>query len=51
MLDTFKKIHFTKIFNHYKKKLEEISKEFNLDYNELENKYLKTMKDYIENTE
>ena len=47
MLDTFKKIHITKIFNHYKKKLEEISKEFNLNYDELEEKYLKDMKAYI----
>jgi hypothetical protein len=51
MLDTFKKIHITNIFNRYKKKLQEIAKEFNLNYNDLEDKYLIDMRTYIENTE
>ena len=51
MLETFKKIHITNIFEHYKKKLQEIAKEFDLDYSELEEKYLISFKNYIENIE
>ena len=49
MLDTFKKIYMTNIFNSMKERLEKIAEEHNLNYEELEESYLKDIKLFIEN--
>ena len=45
---TFKKIYMINIFNMLKLKLQEIADNFNLNYDELEELYLKDIKLFIE---
>jgi len=47
MLKQFKKIYMTNIYNTIKERLEKVAEEHNLDYNELEQLYLKDIKEFI----
>ena len=47
MLKQFKKIYMTNIYNTIKERLEKVAEEHNLDYNELEELYLKDIKEFI----
>jgi predicted DNA-binding protein (UPF0251 family) len=51
MLDKnmFKSVFIQNIYNELKEKLLKIAKEHNLNYEELEELYLKDMKDFTEN--
>ena len=48
MLAEFKKIFMKQAYENFKEKLLKIAEEFNLDYEELEQLYLKDIKDSIE---
>jgi len=48
MLDTFKNIYMTNIYNTIKERLEKIAEEHKLSYEELEELYLKDIKEFIE---
>ena len=47
MLKEFKKIYMTNIYHTIKERLEKVAEEHNLDYNELEDLYLKDIKEFI----
>ncbi len=46
--EEFKHIFIQNIYNELKVKLTKIAKEFGLNYEELENKYLKEIKEFLE---
>ena len=48
MLVQFKKIYMTNIFNNMKEKLQKVAEEHGLNYEELEELYLKDIKEFIE---
>lgn len=47
MFEDFKKYYYQSIYNLFKKQLEKIAIEFNLDINELEELYLSDFKEYL----
>ena len=47
MLKQFKQIYMTNIYNTIKERLEKVAEEHNLDYNELEELYLKDVKEFL----
>ena len=48
MITEFKKIYMKDIFNLLSNRLKKISEKHNIDYEELENKYLSEIKFFIE---